>query len=105
MNAKYFFIDINTAIDNGISGHLVTLGGLNLGQSNWLLKSSMGIEQLGAALIQSNPDKLEITELRDQREVEALKLNWLGHAAATAPPLEDFVTRMTRGIRQKPAGR
>jgi hypothetical protein len=47
--------------------------------------------------MESCPDRLEITELTDQRELEALKLKWLHKGAATAPPLEDFAGRMKAG--------
>jgi hypothetical protein len=92
-----YSIEVEIVIDNGITGHIATLGGLKLGHGKWLLKSSGEIEQLRAVLMENCPDRLEITEVTNQGELEALKLKWLGAGAATAPPLEDFAARINAG--------
>ena len=32
-----YVLDVGTAIDNRITGHIATLGGINLGDGKWLL--------------------------------------------------------------------
>ena len=92
-----YLIEIENLIENGLTGHIATLGAMNLGNGKWLLKTSMGIDHLRAALMQSCPEPLEIAELADKRELEALKLKWLRAGAANPPPLEDFAARMNAG--------
>ena len=89
-----YVLDVATAIDNRITGHIAMLGGIDLGDGKWLLKSPLSIEQLQVALLENRPDKLQITELDDQLNLKALKVKWLGAGQATAPPLEDFTARV-----------
>jgi hypothetical protein len=85
-------------IDNGITGYIATLGGVKLGPDEFLLKTSMGIEQLRVALEQHVCAKhLRIRELAGEREAEALRVQWLGaEVAATEPPLVDYLERHGR---------
>jgi hypothetical protein len=89
---KNFLIEVEPVSDNGITGHITTLGGgLRLTDGRCLLRTSMAIEQLRALLTQSCPNRLVVIELAEQQELEALKLKWLGEeGATTALLLEDF---------------
>jgi len=89
-----YVLDLGTAIDNGITGHIATLGGMDLGNGKWLLKSPLSIEQLQVALLENRPDKLQITELDDQLNPKVLKVKWLGAGQATAPPLDEITARV-----------
>jgi hypothetical protein len=89
-----YCFDVRTTIDNGARGHIATLGGMNLGNGKWLLKTSMSIEQLRVALMENRPDQLQIIELNDQLKPEALNVEWLDAGGATAPPLDDFTARV-----------
>jgi hypothetical protein len=89
-----YFVAIKTIVDDGIMGRIATLGGLQFDDSQWLLNSSMKIEQLRAALMQNCPDRLDITELADQQKLETPQLKRLGAIAATAPPAEDFAAQI-----------
>jgi hypothetical protein len=89
-----YLIDVGTTIDNGITGHIATVGGMNLGNGKWLLASSMGIEQLRLALMENRPDQFQIIELVDQLKLETLKVKWRCAGGATAPPPGDFTARV-----------
>jgi hypothetical protein len=87
----FYLIELETAVDNGITAHVLILGGQMLTPGKWLLRSSTDIKTLTVALQQSLPDRLVIQELAGVREADALRVKWLSvEAVATEPPLEDY---------------